>query len=134
MVSSADPKTGEVSMVFWSLMHILTLFLDIIAVCRLLGPSVKNIEVEFVNVTTVKWIIMLHYSLTIQFRMQHDILLRNPGQMSYFSIAATHQSWGETGHSITVYQNVILHSPQSHGPYCRKCSAPSTADLPQSAH
>ncbi len=22
---------------------------------------------------------------------------------------------------------------QSHGPYCRKCSAPSTADLPQSA-
>jgi hypothetical protein len=32
MVSSADPKTGEVSMVFWSLMHILTLFLDIIAV------------------------------------------------------------------------------------------------------
>jgi hypothetical protein len=134
MVSSADPKTGEVSMVFWSLMHILTLFLDIIAVCRLLVPSVKNIEVEFVNVTTVKWMIMLHYSLPIQFRMQHDILLRNPGQMSYFSIATTHQSWGETGHSITVYRNVILHSPQSHGPYCRKCPAPSTADLPQSAH
>jgi len=88
-------------------MHILTLFLDIIAVCQLLVPSVKNIEVEFGKVTTVKWIIMLHYSLTIQFRMQHDILLRNPGQMSYFSIATTHQRWGETGHSITVYRNVI---------------------------
>jgi len=79
MVSSADPKTGEGSMVFGSLMQILTLFLDIIAVCRLLVPSVKNIEVEFVNVTIVKWIIMLLYSLIIQFRMQHDILLRNPG-------------------------------------------------------
>jgi hypothetical protein len=78
MVSSDDPKTGEVSMIFWSLMHILTLFLDIIAVCQLLVLSVKNIEVEFSKVTTVKWIIMLHYSLTIQFRMQHDILLRNP--------------------------------------------------------
>ena len=32
MVSSTDPKTGEVPMVFWSIMHILTLFLDIIAV------------------------------------------------------------------------------------------------------
>ena len=32
MVSSDDPKTGEGSMVFWSLMHLLTLFLDIIAV------------------------------------------------------------------------------------------------------
>src|SRR4030066_114935 len=32
MVSSADPKTDEVSMVFWSLMYILILFLDIIAV------------------------------------------------------------------------------------------------------
>src|SRR4030043_1606320 len=104
MVSSTDPKTGEGSMVFWSLMHILTLFLDIIAVCRLLVPSGKNIEVELVNVTTVKWIIMLHYSLTIQFRMQHDILLRNPGQMFCFSIATTHQSWGETIHSITVYR------------------------------
>jgi hypothetical protein len=88
-------------------MHILTLFLDIIAVCQLLVPSVKNIEVEFGKVTTVKWIIMLHYSLTIQFRMQHDILLRNPGQMSYFSVATAHQSWGETGHSITVCRNVI---------------------------
>ena len=80
----------------------------------------------------MKWIIMLLYSLTIQFRMQHDILLRNPGQMSYFSVATAHQSWGETGYSITVYRNVIWHGSQSHGPYCRKCPAPSTADLAQS--
>lgn len=29
--------------------------------CRLLVPSGMNTEVEFVNVTTVKWIIMLLY-------------------------------------------------------------------------
>jgi hypothetical protein len=29
MVSSADPETGEVSLVFWSLMHIIIFFLDI---------------------------------------------------------------------------------------------------------
>ena len=91
MVSSADPKTGEVSMVFWSLMHIRTLFLDIIAVCQLLVPSVKNIEVEFSKVTTVKWIIMLLGPPTICFRVQQDILLRNPLGMSYYLVPTGHQ-------------------------------------------
>src|SRR4030065_1521929 len=44
MVSSADPKTGEVSMVFWSLMHILTFFLDIIAVLGVTNGD-KNLEI-----------------------------------------------------------------------------------------
>ena len=44
MVSSADPETGEVSMVFWSLMHILTLFLDIIAVLGVTNGD-KNLEI-----------------------------------------------------------------------------------------
>ena len=44
MVSSADPKTGEVSMVFWLLMHILTLFLDIIAVLSVTNGD-KNLEI-----------------------------------------------------------------------------------------
>jgi len=44
MVSSADPKTGEGSMVFWSLMHILTLFLDIISV-GISNRVVEGIEI-----------------------------------------------------------------------------------------
>jgi transposase InsO family protein len=44
MVSSADPKTGEVSMVFGSIMHILTFFLDIIAVLGVTNGD-KNLEI-----------------------------------------------------------------------------------------
>jgi putative transposase len=44
MVSSADPEIGEVSMVFWSLMHILTFFLDIIAVLGVTNGD-KNLEI-----------------------------------------------------------------------------------------
>jgi hypothetical protein len=50
--------------------------------CRLPVPSGKLIDAEVVNVPKVKWIIMLLYSLTIQFRVQHEILLRDPVQMS----------------------------------------------------
>jgi hypothetical protein len=32
MVCSADPETGEASMVFWLLMNILTIFLDIFTI------------------------------------------------------------------------------------------------------
>jgi hypothetical protein len=46
MVSSADPETGEVSMVFWSLIHILTFFLDIIAVLGVTNGD-KNLESSF---------------------------------------------------------------------------------------
>jgi putative transposase len=44
MVSSADPKSGEVPMVFWSLLHILTLFLDMIAVLGVTNGD-KNLEI-----------------------------------------------------------------------------------------
>ena len=44
MVSSADPEISEVSMVFWSLMHILTFFLDIIAVLGVTNGD-KNLEI-----------------------------------------------------------------------------------------
>jgi hypothetical protein len=44
MISSADPKSGEVPMVFWSLMHILTLFLDMIAVLGVKNDD-KNLEI-----------------------------------------------------------------------------------------
>src|SRR4030042_2111616 len=48
MVSSADPEIGEVSMVFWSLMHILTFFLDIIAVLGVTNGD-KDLEIIIVR-------------------------------------------------------------------------------------
>jgi len=44
MVSSADPETSEVSIVFWLLIHIPTLFLDIIAVLGVTNGA-KNLEI-----------------------------------------------------------------------------------------
>jgi hypothetical protein len=44
MVSSADPETGVVSMVFWSLVNILTLFLDIFTILGVTNGH-KDLEI-----------------------------------------------------------------------------------------
>jgi transposase InsO family protein/ribosomal protein S28E/S33 len=44
MVSSADPETGEVSMVFWSLTQILTLLLDIFTILGITNGE-KDLEI-----------------------------------------------------------------------------------------
>ena len=44
MVCSADPEIGEVSMVFWSLMHLRTFLLDIIAVLGVTNGD-KNLDI-----------------------------------------------------------------------------------------
>jgi hypothetical protein len=44
VVSSPDLETGEVSMVYWSLMHILTLFLDIFTILGITNSD-KDLEI-----------------------------------------------------------------------------------------
>ncbi len=44
MVSSADPETDEVWMVYWSLMHVLTLILDIFSILGVTNLD-KNLEI-----------------------------------------------------------------------------------------
>ena len=44
MVSSPDLESGEVSMVYWSLMHILTFFLDIFTILGVINSD-KDLEI-----------------------------------------------------------------------------------------